>query len=169
MENQTRIQQQGEDGNPLDSVEEILDENDWAYSRMNNDELIVRVSGKSCDYRLFFIWQSNMRALQFCCQYDMEIHKENIPIASAVLMDLNAALWMGHFEIDKESAIPCFRQTCLLRSCKEQSRSEYIEDLVDIALAQCEQYQAVFQILASGEAAHAESLSLALMETAGEA
>ena len=48
--------------NPLDSLEEILVANNWVFSRMNNDELVVQVNGKNCEYRLFFIWQNDMDA-----------------------------------------------------------------------------------------------------------
>ena len=45
--------------NPLDSVEDILAGQDWAFSRMNNDELMVDVSGKMGTYRMIFMWQDN--------------------------------------------------------------------------------------------------------------
>ncbi|MCB1783310.1 MAG: YbjN domain-containing protein [Alphaproteobacteria bacterium] len=153
--------------NPLDSVEEILSGNNWTYDRMDSDQLVVRVAGKSCAYRLFFIWQENMGALQYCCQYELELSKDNLAISSAVLMDINTALWLGHFEISRENFTPSFRQTCLFKGADANAHSEKIEDLVDISLAQCERYYPVFHILSQEDGALAEHLSLALMDTAG--
>ena len=154
--------------NPLDSVEDVLNDHNWVYSRMNNQELIVEVSGKSCNYRLLFVWQEHMSALQLFCQYDLKIKPENLILAATTLMDMNASLWMGHFEIAKETQIPSFRHTCLLPDHKESKSYVHIEDLVDISLVQCERYQAVFHLLSSEEPVNIEVLSLAMMETAGE-
>lgn len=154
--------------NPLDSVEEVLSSNNWVYDRMTSDELVVRVTGKSCDYRLFFIWQENMNAMQFCCQYEMSIPVDNIQMASAVLMDVNASLWLGHFEISRDTCIPTFRQTSLFAGMNQTDHSDKIENLVDISLAQCERYHSVFHLLSREGGAQTDSLSLALMDTAGE-
>jgi hypothetical protein len=155
--------------NPLDSVEEILTANNWVFSRMNNDELMVRVTGKQCDYRLFFIWEESMNAMQFCCQYDMTIGRTNQEAALRALMTINEGLWMGHFDIPRDTNIPSFRHTCLLRGVPSTSGMEQLEDMVDIAMAQCERYYHAFDMLAQPGQPDDQSLTLALMETAGQA
>ena len=157
---------QNDMNNPLDSVEDVLSDNNWVYSRMNNQELIVEVSGTSCDYRLLFVWQEHLNALQLCCQYNIEIIPENMNMAATALMDMNSDLWMGHFEITKGTLSPSFRQTSLIHGHRELK--SYIEDLVDISLVQCERYQTVFQLLAHEKTVNADILSLAMMETLGE-
>lgn len=156
--------------NPLDTVEEILSLNNWVFNRMNDDELIVSVKGKACDYRLFFIWQEEMSAMQFCCQYDMTLEKADMVAAGAALMSINENLWMGHFDLPADTKIPSFRHTCLLRGVTGLTGVEHIEDLVDISLAQCERYYAAFHLLANGrKAANDQNMALALMDTTGEA
>ncbi len=154
--------------NPLDSVEEILTSNDWVFNRMNDDELIVSVKGKACDYRLFFIWQEDMSAMQFCCQYDLTLDNANMSAAGEALMSINEDLWMGHFDLPAETKIPSFRHTCLLRGLNGLSGVEHIEDLVDISLAQCERYHHVFHMLSKPEVANDQNMALALMDTLGE-
>lgn len=161
------LDHQKEHINPLDSVEEILTANNWVFSRMNPDELMVQVAGKSVDYRLFFLWQEDMSALQFCCQYDLAIPAKNIPSSHRALATLNEALWMGHFDIPS-TGIPTFRQTCLLRGTSRDDGTEYIEDLVDISLAQCERYYPLFHFLTNTKSLDEQNLNLAVMETAGE-
>lgn len=154
--------------NPLDSVEEILAAHNWAFSRMNDDELMVRVSGRFCEYRLFFLWQEDMSAMQFCCQYDISIDRRYHDSAADALMAINENLWMGHFDLPRESGIPTFRQTCFFTPGSADSSGEQIERLVDLALIQCERYYGVFRLLAKHGLRDDEMFSLALMETAGE-
>ena len=154
--------------NPLDSVEDILSNHNWVYDRTNQEEIIVEVMGKSCNYRLLFVWQKHMNALQLCCQYDLQIKPDNIQVAATALMDMNSALWMGHFELSKDNLSPYFRQTCLIHEHDSKAGYSQIEDLVDISLIQCERYQSVFHILAENENVDSEMLSFAMMETAGE-
>lgn len=155
--------------NPIDNVEEVLNANNWAFNRMSDEELIVSVSGKNCDYRLFFIWQEDLNAMQFCCQYDMNVDTANMANAAKVLMHINENLWMGHFDIPQDANTPSFRHTCLMRGIEGEQANQHIEDLVDIALAQCERYYSMFYFLCNSAIANDQTISLALMETSGEA
>ena len=158
-----------EDGlNPLDRVEEILVNHNWVFNRMNEDELVVQVSGKNCEYRLFFIWQEEMNAMQFCCQYDLFIDNQSYEAAARALMSINENLWMGHFDIPKDTGVPSFRHACLFRGVTKSAGSEHIEDLVDVSMAQCERYYPVFYLLSGNTNPEEASLNLALMETRGE-
>ena len=154
--------------NPLDNVEEVLDDYNWIYSRMNNEALVVEVEGKSCAYRLLFIWQEHLNALQICCQYNLHIRPHNMERAALAIMEMNTSLWMGHFEIMKDSASPCFRHTCLIHEHDDRKDYTHIENLLDISLIQCERYQNVFHLLAGEDSIDTDILSFAMMETAGE-
>ncbi len=154
--------------NPLDSVEEVLTDNDWVYDRTDEDCLTVQVKGRSCNYRLYFMWQRHLNAIQFSCEFDLLVSDSNMPMAAASLIDMNEETWMGHFEISRKSLRPSYRQTCLLRGWEHSQDSELFEDLVDISLAHCERYYPVFHILSQHGKANSENLSLALMETVGE-
>ncbi len=152
---------------PLDSVEEVLNAHNWTFDRMNNDELVVQVAGKACGYRLFFIWQDELNAIQFCCQYDIKISDQNASKAAATLRSINEDLWMGHFDIPKSTNAPTFRYTSLLRGMSG-SNADAIDDLVSISLSQCERYYAAFHLLANNHVANDQNLSLALISTVGE-
>lgn len=154
--------------NPLDSVEDVLMAHNWHFNRMNNDELTVQISGKSCKYRLYFVWQDDMSALQICCQFDMTIPPNNGASASAALRSMNENLWMGHFDIPADTNLPVFRYTSVFKGFSRSAMTESIQDIVDVALVQCERFQPVFQLLASANDIQDDGLSLALMETQGE-
>ncbi len=154
--------------NPLDCVEDVLNDHNWVYSRMTSEELVVEVAGKSCRYDVMFVWQEELGALQICCQYNMSILPENMDMAAHALMSINAAVWMGHFEMTYDTMAPRFRQTSLIRGDDARSNYDHIEDLVDISLNQCEHYHHIFDMLCVSDSINAETLSFAMMETAGE-
>ena len=155
--------------NPLDSVENVLCTHNWVFNRISEDELVVQIAGKACSYRLFFIWQEDMNALQFCAQYDMTVNSQNMDHAAGLLMKINENLWMGHFDIPSDTGVPSFRQTCLMRGLENAEHTKHFEDMVDIALTQCERFYSAFHFLCSANIANDQVISLALMDTSGEA
>tara|TARA_B100001989_G_C24548775_1_gene472761 strand:- start:2299 stop:2805 length:507 start_codon:yes stop_codon:yes gene_type:complete len=154
--------------NPLDHVEDILDQNHWAYSRMDDNKLALCLSGKTTEYEILFLWDKNYNALQFLCQYDMSISAQNMGHLPKIISDINTSLWMGHFELENLTNAPIFRYTSLLHGNKDQTLSELLERLIDIGLTQCERYQHVFHLLAENSNIEPNMLSLAMMDVAGE-
>lgn len=154
--------------NPLDSVEEILSANDWVFDRMSEDELTVQISGKMGEYKMLFVWQEDYGAMQFVCEFDLQLRPEAVDSAARAMTAMNANLWLGHFDIRPGTTVPCFRHTSLLRGMSA-SGADHLEDLVDIALAECERYHTAFSLLSrSSTAGNQADLALAMMETAGE-
>ena len=62
-------------GNPIDLVEEIVLANDWSHDRASEEEMVVEISGRWCDYRMYFLWQEELSALHFSCGFDMKVPK----------------------------------------------------------------------------------------------
>jgi hypothetical protein len=154
--------------NPIDSVEEVLSSNNWVFNRMNDDELMVQVRGKACEYRLFFIWQKDMNAMQFCCQFETPVSAANREAAMRALAGINENLWMGHFDLPRATDIPSFRHTCLFHGLTPYAGSEQIQDLVTISLAQCERHYPLFNMLSENTPCDEASLQLAAMESVGQ-
>lgn len=153
---------------PLDSVEDVLNANNWTFNRMNDDELIVQVMGRTGEYRLFFIWQEHLQALQFCAQYGLHVTDTNMGPARRALSSINERLWMGHLDLPSDTGTPTYRYTALFRGVGRAGAMETIEDMVDISMSQCERYFPLFSLLAGQTAINDQHLALALMETAGE-
>lgn len=154
-------------GNPLDWVEEVFSVQDWSFERASEDELTVHVTGKMGQYRLHFLWQEDYSAMQFSCEIDQAIAPASMNEAARALAAINSNIWLGHFDIRDDVKIPRFRHTSLFRGMGS-SGAEHIEDLVDIALNECERYAPVFALLSSGRP-EAGAMSLALMDNAGAA
>lgn len=154
--------------NPLDIVEEIVTANEWPFERSSDDELIVEIGGRWCDYRLYFVWQGDVAALQFSCQFDMKVPSARRLAVSELLAEVNARMWLGHFDVCSEEHTPMFRQTMLLRGSRGAT-VEQLEDLVEIALSECERFYPAFQFVIWGGKSASEAVSAAILDTVGEA
>lgn len=157
-----------ETSNPLDSVEDLLLSHDWIFRRTHNDELVVDVKGRACNYHMLFVWQDEYSAMQFICQYDFSVSDKNEKLLPSILMDMNSDLWLGNFDIDRETGVPIFRYNSLFRGMTRTSGADHIEDIIEIALGECERYHCVFDLLASSEETNDADIKLALMGVAGE-
>ncbi|HTT78961.1 MAG TPA: YbjN domain-containing protein [Stellaceae bacterium] len=155
-------------GNPIDLVEEIVVANDWAHDRASEEEMIVEISGRWCDYRLYFLWQEELTALHFSCGFDLKVPKRRRGPLYELLALANERLWLGHFDLAAGEASPAFRYAVLLRG-NDAASSEQVEDLVDIALTECERFYPAFQMVVWGGKAPEEAMEAAMIEPIGEA
>ena len=94
--------------NPLDILEDIVTANEWLFERANDDELIVELAGRWCHYRMFFVWQREIGALQFSCQFDMKVPEAKRSDVNDLLGTLNNRLWLGHFDLELQQLTPLF-------------------------------------------------------------
>ena len=154
--------------NPLDILEEIISANDWPFDRASTDEMFVEIEGRWCNYKLFFFWQDDVSAMQFSCQYDMRVPTNRRQAVFELLAQINERLWLGHFDVDSEESTPMFRQTTLLRGAQGAS-VEQLQDLVDIALTECERFYPAFQFVIWGGKSASEAVSAAIIDTVAEA
>ena len=155
-------------GNPIDLVEEIVIANDWAHDRAGEDELIVEIPGRWCDYRLYFLWQEELTALHFSCGFDMKVPKRRRSGLYELLALANERLWLGHFDLASDDHSPAFRQGVLLRGAFGTS-VEQIEDLVEISLSECERFFPAFQLVVWGGKSAEEAIAAAMIDPIGEA
>jgi hypothetical protein len=154
--------------NPLDLVEEIIGANEWPFERAGANELIAEISGRWCEYRLHFGWLPEIGAMAFSCGFDMKVSERKREAIFALLALCNERLWIGHFDMSAQGGAPCYRHAMLLRGGRGAS-VEQLEDLVDIALTECERFYPAFQFVLWGGKAAGEAIEAAVIETAGEA
>lgn len=159
---------QGSTHNPLEMMEEIVVANEWAFDRVSEEEMVVEIGGRWCAYRLFFMWQAEVSAMQFSCQFDMKVPAPRKAAVAELLGEINPKMWLGHFDVCLEQGTPMFRQTTLLRGARAAS-VEQLEDLVDIALSECERFYPAFQFVIWGGKSPAEAVTAAILDTVGEA
>ena len=155
--------------NPLDSIEEVMSSHDWSFERPTPEELTVHVTGRYGQYQMTFIWHEPHTAMQFFCEFDLNIPKQNFDLTSRTIRSINENMWLGHFDVPEDSDVPYFRHTTLFRGMTYGSGTDHVADLIEIALAECEKYYNVFHLLSAAVDIDDNLLTLALAETDGEA
>ena len=154
--------------NPLDLVEQIAIANEWSFHRQSDEELAAEITGQWCNYKLWFSWHPEMGVMQISCALDMKVPQQKRTGIHTLLALANEKLWLGHFDVWSEEGLPVFRHALLMRDGVGVS-PELLEDLVDIAISECERFYPAFQFVIWGGKAPAEALTAALLETEGEA
>ena len=154
--------------NPLDVLEQIASANDWAFDRRSDSEMAAEAPGKWCDYGLYFSWSGEISAMHFTCAFDLKVPEKRRMALYELLALANEKLWIGHFGMDSEDGMPVFRHSVLLRGAPGAS-SESLEDMVDIAITECERFFPAFQFVLWGGKTPADALAAAMLECAGEA
>jgi hypothetical protein len=154
--------------NPIDIAEEIVQANQWAHDRASEEELLVELTGNWCDYRLMFLWQPEISALLFSCSFDMKVPKARRLAVLELLAAINERLWLGHFDLLSDDQSPAFRHGVLLRGASGAS-VEQLEDMVDIAVTECERFFPAFQLVIWGGKPAEEAIASAMIDPVGEA
>ena len=154
--------------NPLDILEQIIASNEWAFERRSDGEMAAEAPGKWCDYGLHFSWSHEISAMAFTCAFDLKVPAESRDKLYELLALANDRLWIGHFGIEAEDGVPVFRHSVLLRGAQGAS-AESLEDMVDIAITECERFFPAFQFVLWGGKAPAEALAASMLDCVGEA
>jgi hypothetical protein len=155
-------------GNPVDLVEQIAIANEWPFHRQNDDELAAEISGHWCQYRMWFCWHPELAVMHLSCALEMKVPPNKREAIYALLALANEKLWLGHFDLWSDENLPVFRHALLLREGINVS-GELMEDLVDIAVTECERFYPAFQFVIWGGKSPLEALTAAMLETEGEA
>jgi len=154
--------------NPLDVVEEIINANEWPCDRASDDQLVAEFPGRWGDYRLNFAWCAALNALQFSCVLDLKVPRQGRAPVNELLALANARLWLGHFDLSADEGMPQFRHAVPLRGVHGVS-VEQLEDLVEIAINECERFYPAFQYVVWGGKSPIEAVTFACVDPVGEA
>jgi hypothetical protein len=159
---------EAEPQNPLDLAEQLVSDREWLFDRPMDEELIAEVQSAWCNYRIWFTWQPDLNAVIFSCAYDQKIPEKQRAKIYPLLASVNEKMWLGHFDIGADDGLIMFRHALLLRGGQGAS-SEQLEDLLDIAVAECNRFYPAFQSVLWGGNTVEEALEIAMLETVGEA
>lgn len=154
--------------NPLDLAEQLVTDRDWLFDRPDDVELVAEVVSEWCNYRVWFAWQPDLSALIFSCAYDTKIAERARPKIHTLLASINERMWLGHFDLGSEDGMVMFRHSLLLRGGQTVS-AELLEELLDIALSECNRFYPAFQSVIWGGTTVEQAMEIALLDTVGEA
>ena len=154
--------------NPLDTLESLVREEDWTLSRHSENELVVACPGHWTTYQIHCLWLHEMQALHVSCGIDMSLTSTCRPALTQLLGTINTKIWVGHFESAVTDKAVIFRHSLLLRGANGATM-EQVEDLIDIAVGECDRFYPSFQFVVWGGKTPDEALAASLLETKGQA
>ena len=154
--------------NPIDIVEDVIHGKKWSFSRSDDHELVADIASQWCQYRLYFTWSEQIRAISFTVTFDIKFPQSQYRAAHELLALINEKLWIGHFDITKKNGIPAYRHTVLSLPENEMLQHQ-LEDLVDIAIYECEKYYPAFQLVLYEDSLPSNALSVSTFNTIGNA
>ena len=152
--------------NPIDVVEEVIYSKKWTFSRADDYELVAEIASKWCQYRFYFTWSEQIRAISLTVTFDLRFPQAKMKDAHELLALINEKLWIGHFDITSKNGIPAFRHTVLSLS-GDQVLHHQLEDLVDIAIYECEKYYPAFELVLFEDVEPASALKVSNFDTIG--
>ena len=154
--------------NPIDVVEDVVHSKKWAFSRADDHELVAEIASHWCLYRLYFSWSEQIKAINFTVTFDIKFPESKSKLAYELLAHINEKLWIGHFDITSKNGIPAYRHT-VLKPYGNEILFNQLEDLVDIAIYECEKYYPAFHIILFEDSKPQEALKLCEIDTLGKA
>ena len=154
--------------NPIDVVEDVIHSKKWTFSRADDYELVAEISSEWCQYRLYFTWSEQIKAISFTITFDLKFPQNKTKIAYELLGLINEKLWLGHFDITSKNGIPAYRHTVLSFPENDLLHNQ-LEDLVDIAIYECEKYYPAFQLVLFEDVNPSEAINISTFDTIGQA
>ncbi len=157
-----------EGGTALDVIQQIVDANDWAFERPNDEELAVQLPGRWSDFNFYASWDQELSAMQFTMSLHMRVPAARRSAVHELLALANEKVWMGHFAVWHDEGWLVYRHALPFRDCPGPSFAQ-MQDLIETAIAECERFYPAFQyVIWAGKPAE-EALAAAMIETQGEA
>ena len=155
--------------NPLDIVERVAGAANIPFERFNEEELLAaHYTGPWCAYEMWFAYSSDVDALEFRCGYDMKVPDDRLEGIHGLLALINENMWLGHFDLRQDEKRPTWRHAFIFRGAPHPTEAQ-IEDMLGIALQECNRFYPAFQHVIWAGKSPREALDAALFETAGEA
>ena len=153
--------------NPIDLIEQLAADHDWATDRSSDDELTLIVSGSWTDYHISLNWRDDLEALHLACAFDFRVPDTRLNELYRLIAQINEQLWLGHFDLWTQEGLIMFRHGLLLNgSVVTPSQGEA---MLKCALEACERYYQAFQFVVWAGKESREALVSAMFQTEGQA
>lgn len=157
----------GNGTNPLDLVEDVMSQQGWTFSRQSDEELTASTTGRWCAYQLWFTCREDPGALQFSCAFDLKVPDGDRERMALLLAMVNERMWLGHFDLWWDEGVLMYHHALLLGPTGVAP--EQCEEMVEIAIEECERFFPAFYFILNGDMSAVDALDTALLDPAGEA
>lgn len=157
------------DAHPLDVIEDILRSDKVEADRISQDELSLKIKGEWSQHQCVVEWYEDSSYLMVACELAVTLmpDMDDRDLAD-LMMKVNPALVMGHFECQRDLARVVLRHMVSLRGAMgivPEQLADIIENMVSIA----DHYYPAFEMVAHHRATAEVAYQIASFEIAGRA
>ncbi|MBF0160410.1 MAG: YbjN domain-containing protein [Magnetococcales bacterium] len=152
---------------PVEKVESYLLSRDWPVERDDENELWSEIASQWGALRLMVAYYVDNHYIQFSCYLNIKIPKHLQMKVFELLSLINQQVWLGHFELWQEEAIPVYRIVLPLRG--SYLASKQIEVIIKAVVYESERFFPAFQWVIWSGRNPSEAMTMVMMETVGEA
>jgi hypothetical protein len=117
---------------------------------------------------VYFTWRDDAEALHIACCFDLFVPDPIRPRIYELLAKCNEQLWIGHFGLWLDENMPLFRHT-LLFGGDVPPATEQFEELIEIAISECERFFPAFNFVLGEGKSPDEALASSMLEPVGQA
>jgi hypothetical protein len=152
---------------PVDLMEHIASNQDWAFERSADDELTLTIAGSWADYHISINWRDDLESLHLACAFDFKVPENRLSEVYRLIAQINEQLWLGHFDLWTHEGLLMFRHGLMLNG--NIASPGQCEALLQAALEACERYYQAFQYVVWAGKDAREALASTMFETEGQA
>jgi hypothetical protein len=153
---------------PVDVVERLATVNHWTFSRAEDDEISILVTGIWANYDVAFTWLPEIESLHVSCSFDLKAPARKRAAVGELTQLINEQLWLGHFDLWRQQNMVMFRHSLCLAGGAAASDAQ-CDAVVKAAINACETYFQAFQFVLWADRAPREAMAMAAFETRGAA
>jgi hypothetical protein len=157
-----------EAANPLDRVERIAENYQWAFARTNAREVTMEISGGWSDMTVSIQWRDEFEILDVVVSLDLKVAAARRDEVTRLIARINEQLLVGHFDLWHTDGSLLFRNSLLLTGQAEANDAQ-CEALIHLAVETAERYFPAVQFVVWAGKNAAEALEAAMIDTWGEA
>lgn len=153
---------------PIDIVETLAEHHAWDFDRVADDQIAMAIEGRWRTYSITLAWSSHDEVLRLVCSFEMEPPANRMPQLFEVLNLANDKCWAGAFTHWNAQKMMVYRYGLVLTG-GEVAGAAQIDDLVQIAVANCERFYPAFQLVCWGDEAPQSAMRVAMDAAFGTA
>lgn len=143
--------------NPIDTVEAVFSQKSYAFERRSENEVAVEIEGKWNNMLLFVAWEQHLRCLHISCLMNINAEISDCSRVFELLALVNENLWLGHFSFWSAHKMPIFKHSVIINP-EEQDFPNKLEQMMEIAVNECEQMYPVFDAVITGNISPQQAL-----------
>lgn len=158
--------------NPIENIELFLLGTDWNSERLSDNEILIIIKGKFCEYNTTIHWNEKQNILHYALSFGVGLptealsHQNEYALLKLVAL-LNETIAVGHYDVWQDEHAIVWRYGHILPD--DECSHDYLAHIFNLALETCECHFSAFQFVLWAGQSPQEAVKNVMFETAGEA